>query len=79
MPSCMKDMLVMRGDDGMSDTKINDIAAYVDAAAALVGLPIDPSYRAAVIANLERSQQIALLALAEDLPDDLEAAPVFRP
>ena len=37
----------------MSDQSF-DAAAYVDAAAKLVGLPIDPAYRAGVVLNLER-------------------------
>jgi hypothetical protein len=63
----------------MADVTKDAIAAYVDAAAKLIGLPIDPAYREQVIANLERTQQIASLALAESLADDLGAAPVFRP
>lgn len=63
----------------MSDPKKPDIGACVDAMAQVVGLPIEPQYRDAVIANFERAAQIASLALAESLPDDLEAAPVFRP
>jgi hypothetical protein len=61
----------------MSDQK--GVGAYVDAMAQIVGLPIEPQYRDAVIANVERAAQIASLALAEPLPDDLESAPVFRP
>jgi hypothetical protein len=63
----------------MSEPAKPEIAAYVDAAAQMVGLPIAPQYREGVIANMERTAQIAALALAEPLPDDLEAAPVFRP
>ena len=61
----------------MSDQK--DVGAYVDAMAQIVGLPIEPQYRDAVIANFERAAQIASLALVEPLRDDLESAPVFRP
>ena len=63
----------------MSDPKAPDIASFVDAAAKLAALKITDEYRAGVIANFERMQQIATLALAEPLPDDFEAAPVFRP
>ena len=63
----------------MAEMTKDEIAAYVDAAAKLIGLPIDPAYREQVIANLERGRQIASLALAEPLADDLAAAPVFRP
>ncbi|HEX2891995.1 DUF4089 domain-containing protein [Vineibacter terrae] len=65
----------------MSDPKEKepDVGAYVDAMAEMVGLPIAPQYRDAVIANMARTAQVAALALAEPLADDLEAAPVFRP
>jgi hypothetical protein len=63
----------------MADLSRDEIAAYVDAAARLIGLPVDAAYRDQVIANMERTQQIASLALAEPLADDLLAAPVFRP
>lgn len=63
----------------MSEPKSADAGIYVDATAQLLGLPIAPQYRDAVIANLERTAQIAGLALADPLPDDLVVAPVFRP
>jgi hypothetical protein len=63
----------------MSDPETPDDGAYVDAAAQAIGLPIEPQYREAVIANFQRTRQIAALALAGALPDDLESAPVFRP
>jgi hypothetical protein len=63
----------------VTDSKKSDVGAFVDAMAQMVGLPIDPQYRDAVIANFDRAAQIASLALPETLPDDLEAVPVFRP
>ena len=63
----------------MAEATKDEIAAYVDAAAKLIGLPIEPAYRDQVIANVERTRQIASQALAEPLADDLGAAPVFRP
>jgi hypothetical protein len=63
----------------MSDPTKPDTGAYVDAAARAIDLPIAPEYRDAVIANFERAAQIAALAFDETLPDDLIAAPVFRP
>ena len=56
-----------------------DAEAYVDAAAALIGLPIDPEHRPGVVLNLERIAQMAALVLAYPLPDEAEPAPVFRP
>lgn len=63
----------------MSDPRKPDVGAYVDAMAQVVGVPIDPQYRDSVIANFERTAQVAALALSEELPDDLINAPVFRP
>jgi len=63
----------------MSDPKKPDVGAYIDAMAQMVGVPIDPQYRDSVIANFERTAQVAALALGDELPDDLINAPVFRP
>jgi hypothetical protein len=56
-----------------------DPSAYVDAAAALIGLPIDPAHRPGVVLNLERIAQMALFVMQFPLPDESEPAPVFRP
>ena len=60
----------------MSDETL-DAGGYADAAAALIGLPIDPAHRAGVALNLERIAQMAALVAAFPLPDDAEPAPVF--
>jgi hypothetical protein len=62
----------------MADTSF-DTEAYVDAAAALIGLPIDPAHRLGVIVNFERLAQMAALVIEFPLPDEAEAAPAFRP
>jgi hypothetical protein len=56
-----------------------DAQAYVDAAAALIGLPIDPAHRPGVVLNFERLAQMAALVMEFPLPDEAEPAPVFRP
>jgi hypothetical protein len=56
-----------------------DAEAYVDAAAALIGLPIDPAHRPGVVFNLERLAQMAALVMEFPLPEEAEPAPVFRP
>ena len=56
-----------------------DADAYVEAAAALIGLPIDPAHRPGVVLNLERIAQMAALVMDFPLPDEIEPAPVFRP
>jgi hypothetical protein len=56
-----------------------DAAAYVDAAAALIGLPIDPAHRPGVVLNMQRIAEMAALVMEFPLPDETEAAPVFHP
>ena len=53
--------------------------AYVDHAAALVGLPVAPQYRDGVRLNLERAAAIAQPLLGLSLTDEIESAPVFQP
>ena len=56
-----------------------DAEAYVDAAAALIGLPINPAHRPGVVVNIERLAQMAALVVDFPLPEEAEPAPVFRP
>jgi hypothetical protein len=56
-----------------------DAEAYVDAAAALIGLPLDPAHRPGIVLNLERIAQMAALVMAFPLPEETEPAPVFEP
>jgi hypothetical protein len=58
---------------------MDDIDAYLDQTAAILGLKIDPAYRPGVRGNLERTFAIAKAVTEFDLPDELEAAPVWRP
>ena len=56
-----------------------DARAYVEAAAQLVGLSLDPTYLPGVILNIERIAEMAGLVMDFPLPDDTEPAPVFTP
>jgi 1-carboxybiuret hydrolase subunit AtzG-like protein len=62
----------------MSDSAF-DAEQYMKNAAAAIGLSIAPEHRAGVIANLERLATVARLVTEFSLPEDGEAAPVFRP
>jgi hypothetical protein len=62
----------------MSDRTF-DTEAHVDAAAMLIGLPLDPAHRPGVVLNLERIAQMAALVMEFALPDETEPAPVFKP
>jgi 1-carboxybiuret hydrolase subunit AtzG-like protein len=59
--------------------RLFDAATYVDAAAALIALPLDPAHRPGVILNIERIAEMAALVMAFPLPDETEPAPVFLP
>ncbi|MDX2231647.1 MAG: DUF4089 domain-containing protein [Leptolyngbyaceae cyanobacterium bins.349] len=54
-------------------------AAYVDQAAALIGLPIPPEYHQSVVENFERITTVAQLVLEFPLSEDVEIASVFEP
>jgi hypothetical protein len=55
------------------------VEAYLDAASDVLGLPIDPTHRPGVIANLERLFDQARLFAEAELPDALEPAEFWRP
>jgi hypothetical protein len=59
--------------------EIFDAEAYVDAAARLIGLPIEPAHRPGVVLNLERIARLAALVMEFDLPEEIEPAPVYTP
>jgi len=56
-----------------------EIAAYVDAAAAAQGLQFDAHERLRVIEQFARIASLAKPVLDVDLPLGVEMAPVFRP
>ncbi len=58
---------------------MNNITDYVDIAAELMNLPIDPEYRPGVIANLESIAEIARLVTEFQIEETVESAPVFNP
>lgn len=62
----------------MSDPTF-DADSYIDAAAWLVGLAIEPSHRPGVVQNLERIAGLARLLMDEPMPPSDEPAPVFEP
>jgi len=53
--------------------------AYVDAAAAALGLPLDPDHRPGVVSHFMLAAAMADLVAAQGLHLDDEAAPVFVP
>ncbi len=57
----------------------HDIEAYVDASAALLGLPIAPEQRAGVLHYLRLAAAMAPRVMDFDLTREDEAATVFQP
>jgi hypothetical protein len=55
-----------------------DVDAYVDAAAEILGLPLDPAWKPAVKANLIVNLRLAAMVAELELPDEAEPAPVFE-
>lgn len=60
-------------------TDFDSIAAYVDQAAPLMGLTLTAEQRDGVIRNLLTTFAVARLVIDFPLPDETDAAPVFRP
>jgi hypothetical protein len=56
-----------------------DPERVVDAMAPMLGFDIGPEARAAVILHLELTARIAAPLVAFELPDEVDAAPVYRP
>jgi hypothetical protein len=56
-----------------------DVGEYVDLMGLLVDLRLGDEYRDGVVANFERIKAIAEIVNSFELPDDVEAAPIFEP
>jgi len=59
----------------MTDAELD---AFIDASAALLGLTVQPDWRAPVRANLAVTLRMGALVMDLPLPDEAEPAPVFR-
>jgi hypothetical protein len=53
--------------------------AFIEAAARMLALPIEPPWLAAIKANLEVNLRLAAFVAEFALPDETEPAPVFTP
>jgi hypothetical protein len=54
-----------------------ELEAFKDASAVVLGLTIDPSWRAAVRSNLLVTFRLGQIVRDFELPDEAEPAPVF--
>ncbi len=58
--------------------KSDHLDSYIDSAAQMLGLPLEPEWKAAVRANLEVTLKLAAIVGGKELPDDAEPAPVYQ-
>ena len=58
--------------------KAEDFAGFMDAAARIMNLEIDPPWRSSVLANLEVTLRFAQLVTDFKLPEAAEPAPLYR-
>ena len=56
-----------------------DADRYVDVTAAVIGLPIPPESRDAVVASFRQIAAMADLVMSFPIDDDIDPAVVFRP
>ena len=55
----------------------NPLDGFVEAAARLLALPVEPQWHAAIKANLEVNLRLAAFVAEFALPDETEPAPIF--
>jgi 1-carboxybiuret hydrolase subunit AtzG-like protein len=60
-----------------STRRSNSHLDFIDAAARVLGLAIEPAWKPAVAANLEATLRLAALFVDFPLPDEAEPAPIF--
>jgi hypothetical protein len=58
--------------------KRDPLDAYIDSAAALLGLPLDPAWKGPIRANLEFTLNRAAFVGEKELPDDAEPAAIYQ-
>ena len=54
------------------------IDSYIDAAADMLALPVEPAWKPAVKANLRLNLRLGAMVAEFALPDEAEPAPVFK-
>ena len=64
-----------RGSMGTQDDTLDD---FIDAAAAALGLPVEPEWKPGIKANLQVTLRVAAMVAEFELPDEAEPAPVFE-
>ena len=62
----------------MNKNNVN-IKEYIEQTSVMIDLPIDPEFMPGVVDNLTRITEIATLVTDFELPENIEAAPIFKP
>lgn len=62
----------------MNKYKIN-VEEYIQQTSVIIDLPIAPEFMPGVVDNLTRIAEIATLVTEFELPENIEAAPIFKP
>jgi hypothetical protein len=62
----------------MADKNSDHLDAYIDSAAAALGIPVDPAWKPTIRANLDVTFRFAAFVAEKELPDNAEPAPVFK-
>jgi hypothetical protein len=62
----------------MTEANDKSLEAFIEAGAAVLGLPVKAEWRPAVLANLRVTLGHAASVASFDLPDEAEPAPIFR-
>lgn len=56
-----------------------ELQQYIEQTSVIIDLPIDPEFMPGVVANLAKISEIATLLTEFELPENIEAAPIFKP
>ena len=62
----------------MSASDVEALDDFIDAAAKLLSLPIEPEWRSGIKANLQVTLRVGAMVAEFELPDEAEPAPVFE-
>ncbi|MDJ0729432.1 MAG: DUF4089 domain-containing protein [Crocosphaera sp.] len=62
----------------MNNDNIN-VKEYIEQTSVIINLPIEPELMPGVVDNLKRIAEIATLVTEFELPETIEAAPIFKP
>ena len=62
----------------MSEAQRQQLDGLIEANGKVLGLPIEPEWKPAILANLQVTLRMAAMVAEFELPDDAEPAPVFE-